>query len=204
MTHARRIFSLILGIAVLFIFVMPQGIMAGETQVTKDLKETIDQVIEIVNDESLKDDPETRRELLRVTINKRFNYDQMAIRALAENWNPRTSEEREEFTRLFRKILERSYANKIETFGNGKIRYMDEVVKGKYAMVRTRVQQHGKSVSLDYKLSLENGEWKVYDFVIKGVSVIRNYRKQFSKALKKQSFSDLMKKMEKTEEENTI
>ncbi|MDA0690482.1 MAG: hypothetical protein O3A78_00625 [Nitrospinae bacterium] len=83
MTSERRVFSLILGIAVLFIFVMPQGIMAGETQVTKDLKSTIDQVIVIVNDEKLKEDPENRREQLRQTINKRFNYNQMAVRALA-------------------------------------------------------------------------------------------------------------------------
>ena len=74
MTSERRVFSLILGIAVLFIFVMPQGIMAGETQVTKDLKSTIDQVIVIVNDEKLKEDPENRREQLRQTINKRFNF----------------------------------------------------------------------------------------------------------------------------------
>ena len=57
--------------------------MAGETQVTKDLKSTIDQVIVIVNDEKLKEDPENRREQLRQTINKRFNYNQMAVRALA-------------------------------------------------------------------------------------------------------------------------
>lgn len=199
MTKERRFFSFILGIVALFMFLAPQGIMANETQVTKDLKETIDHVIEIVNDESLKDAPETRRELLRVTINKRFNYNQMAVRALAENWNPRTSEEKEEFTRLFRKLLERSYANKIETFGKGKIRYIGEVVKGKYAMVKTTVQQQGQSVSLDYKLTLENGEWKVYDFVIKGASIIRNYRSQFSRTLKKHSFEDLMKKLEKSE-----
>jgi phospholipid transport system substrate-binding protein len=204
MTSERRIFSLILGIAVLFIFVMPQGIMAGETQVTKDLKGTIDQVIVIVNDEKLKEDPEARREILRETINKRFNYNQMAVRALAENWSPRTPQEKAEFTKLFQKLLEKSYAKKIETFGTGKVSYKDEVIKGKYAMVQTTVQQQGKSVSLDYKLTLENGEWKVYDFMIKGVSIIRNYRKQFSRALKKESFEDLMKKLEDSGEENVI
>jgi phospholipid transport system substrate-binding protein len=204
MTSERRVFSLIMGIAVFFIFIMPQGILAGEKQVTQDLKETIDQVIVIVNDDKLKEDPEARREILRETINKRFNYNQMAVRALAENWSPRTSQEREEFTRLFRKLLEKSYAKKIETFGTGKVNYKDEVVKGKYAMVKTTVQQQGKSVSLDYKLTLEDGEWKVYDFVIKGVSIIRNYRNQFSKALKKDSFEDLMKKLEESGEENTI
>ena len=96
MTSERNIFSLILGVLVLFIFVMPQGVLAGEKKVTKDLKETIDQVIVIVNDEKLKEDPQARREILRDTINKRFNYDQMAVRALAENWSPRTQQEKEE------------------------------------------------------------------------------------------------------------
>ena len=71
-------------------------------------------------------------------------------------------------------------------------------------MVQTTVQQQGQSVSLDYKLTLEDGEWKVYDFVIKGVSIISNYRNQFSKALKKDSFEDLMKKLEESGEENVI
>jgi phospholipid transport system substrate-binding protein len=204
MRNEKKLISLILGIAVLFIFVIPQGIMAGETKVTKDLKGTIDQVIVIVNDEKLKEDPEARREILRETINKRFNYNQMAVRALAENWSPRTPEEKAEFTKLFQKLLEKSYAKKIETFGTGKVSYKDEVIKGKYAMVQTTVQQQGKSVSLDYKLTLENGEWKVYDFMIKGVSIIRNYRKQFSRALKKESFEDLMKKLEESGEENVI
>jgi phospholipid transport system substrate-binding protein len=204
MTSQRRVSILVLGIVSLFILAMPQGVLAGEKQVTRDLKETIDQVIVIVNDEKLKDDPQARREILRETINKRFNYQQMAVRALAENWRPRTAEERAEFTRLFRKLLERSYAKKIETFGTGKVNYKGEVVKGKYAMVKTTVQQRGKSVSLDYKLTLEDGEWKVYDFMVKGVSIIRNYRNQFSKALKKQSFDDLLKKLEETEADNTI
>ena len=109
---------------------------------------------------------------------------------------PRSSEERQEFTQLFRDLLERSYANNIETFGGGEIRYLDEIIKGKYAMVKTKVQKHGKFVSLDYKLIMENGEWKVYDFVIKGVSIIRNYRTQFSETLKENSFKELLENLE--------
>ena len=61
---------------------------------------------------------------------------------------------------------------------------INEIIKGKFAMVKTEVQQHGKFVSLDYKLIKEKGNWKVYDFIISGVSMIRNYRSQFSKTLK--------------------
>jgi len=189
-------FNFILCLAIMFVLSASQGIMAKQTTITDNLKQTIKQVIEILQDEKLKEDPVTRRKILRETINKHFNYEQMAVRALAENWGPRSPEERQEFTKLFRDLLERSYANNIETFGGGEIRYLDEIIKGKYAMVKTKVQQHGKFVSLDYKLIMENGEWKVYDFVIKGVSIIRNYRTQFSETLKENSFKELLENLE--------
>ncbi len=198
MQTAQKYLNFILGLAVLVVFSAPQGIMANQTKITDGIKQTIEQVIEILQDEKLKEDPVARRKILRETIDKRFNYQQMALRALAENWKSRSPEERQKFTQLFKELLEKSYANKIETFSGGEIRYVDEIVKGKYALVKTKVQQHGKFVNLDYKLILENGQWKVYDFTIKGVSMIRNYRTQFTKTLKEKSFEELMKNLEQS------
>ena len=198
MQNIRRFLSFILCLAMLFVLSAPQGTMAQPTAITKDLKKTINQVIDILQDEKLKADPVERRKLLRNTIDKRFNYQQMAIRALAKNWGPRSSDERVEFTRMFRKLLERSYAKKIENFGDGEIRFLDEIIKGKFAMVKTEVLQHGQYVSLDYKLIKEKGNWKVYDFLISGVSMIRNYRTQFGKTLKEKSFKELMENLEQS------
>lgn len=204
MQNERKYLNFILCLAILFVLSAPQQIMAKPTAITDDLKQTINQVIEILKDEKLKEDPVERRKILREIIDKRFNYKQMAHRALAKNWGPRSPEEREEFTQLFRDLLERSYASKIESFGGGEIRYMDEIIKGKYALVKTQVQQHGRYVSLDYKMILENGEWKVYDFVIKGVSMIRNYRTQFSKTLREKSFKELMEILAQSVENKSV
>ena len=40
---------------------------------------------------------------------------------------------------------------------------------------------------------LENGEWKVYDVVIEGVSLVQNYRTQFREILMNKSPEDLLK-----------
>jgi len=202
MQNARKYLNFILCLAILFVLSAPQGILAQPTAITKNLKKTINQVIDILQDEKLKADPDARREVLRKTIDKRFNYQQMAVRALAKNWGPRSPEERAEFTRMFRKLLERSYANKIENFGDGEIRYLDEIIKGKYAMVKTEVLQHGKFVSLNYKLIKEKGNWKVYDFIISGVSMIRNYRAQFGKTLNEKSFKELMENLKQSVDKN--
>ena len=188
----------ILQIVVLFFFLFSfAGEIFAESAITQELKQTIDKVIEIVADPKLKKDPELRRKKLRQTIGVRFNYTQMVKRSLAKNYKDRTDEEREEFTGLFKKLLENSYASKIENYQNEKINYVDEKIKGNYALVKTEIVRKDGTIDVDYKLINEGGKWTVYDFVIEEVSLIRNYRSQFSKIIKTESYGALVAKLTK-------
>jgi len=169
----------------------------ANSQITSELKQTIDKVIQIVSDSGLKKTPKLRRKKLRKTIGFRFNYNQMVRRSLARNYKDRTNKEREEFTGLFKKLLENSYASKIENYQDETINYVDEKVKGKYALVKTEIVRKNGTIDVDYKLINENGRWTVYDFVIEEVSLIRNYRSQFSKIIKTESYGALVSKLTK-------
>jgi len=193
----------IMGFVVMCFFVSP-SVFASE--ITGGLKATIDEVIEIVTDEKLKTQEKVRREKLRKTIGKRFDYHQMVMRSLARDWNNRTPKERKDFQELFKKLLESSYASKLESYSDEEINYVGEVVKGKYALVKTEIVRRDGTIEVNYKMFQNNGEWKVYDFLIEGVSMIRNYRSQFTKIIRKESFSALVQKLatkvEKIESEN--
>ena len=167
------------------------------TEITSELKKTIDQVITIVSDPEMKKNPSLRREKLRDTIGVRFNYRQMVMRSLAKNYRERSDKEREEFTALFKKLLENSYASKIENYQDETIKYVKEQVKGKYALVNTEIVRKDGTINVDYKLINEDGKWTVYDFVIEEVSLIRNYRSQFSKIIKTESYGALVSKLSK-------
>ena len=169
--------------------------LAVASQVTEDVKDTIDKVVEIVGREDLKDNKEARRKALREVIDQRFNYHQMVRRALAKNWRDRSNQEKREFTGLFKKLLENSYASKLESYSDEIINFTDEVIKGKYALVKTEVVRKASTISVDYKLINGDGAWKIYDFVIEGVSMVRNYRSQFSKIIRKYSYEDLVRKL---------
>lgn len=182
----------VMGFVAMYLF-CSTSVFASE--ITSNLKATIDEVIEIVTDENLKSQQQARREKLRETIGKRFNYNQMVIRSLAKDWNNRTPTERKDFEKLFKKLLENSYASKIESYSNEKINYVDEVVKGKYALVKTEIVRKDATIQVDYKMIQNDGEWKVYDFLIEGVSLIRNYRSQFTKIIRKESFDALVQKL---------
>ena len=165
------------------------------SEITSKLKNTIDKVISTVKDEALKNDLPARRAILRKIINSQFNYRQMAMRSLAKNWDLRSAEEQQVFIELFKSLLENSYANKLESFSNEKIIYLDEVVKSEYALVKTKVVRKANTVAVDYKLIRENGVWQVYDFVIEGVSMVRNYRAQFTKIIHNHSYEVLVQKL---------
>ena len=167
------------------------------TEITLELKKTIDKVITIVSDPDMKKNPSLRREKLRETIGVRFNYRQMVMRSLAKNYKERSDEERKEFTALFKKLLENSYASKIENYQDETIKYVKEQVKGKYALVNTEIIRKDGTINVDYKLINEDGKWTVYDFVIEEVSLIRNYRSQFSKIIKTESYDALVSKLSK-------
>jgi phospholipid transport system substrate-binding protein len=188
----------VLGFLVMFLL-YSSSVFASE--ITGGLKTTIEEVIEIVTDEKLKSQEKERRELLRETIGKRFNYHQMVMRSLARDWNNRTPKERKDFQKLFKRLLENSYASKLESYSDEEINYVGEVVKGKYALVKTEIVRRDGTIDVDYKMIQDKGEWKVYDFLIEGVSMIRNYRSQFSKIIRKESFAALVQKLSAKVEE---
>ena len=165
------------------------------SEVTSQLKGTIEKVIKIVQDEALTNDKQARRVALRKIIAERFNYRQMVMRSLAKNWDTRSDQERQEFIALFKSLLENSYANKLEAYKDEEINYLDEMIKGKYALVKTEVVRKSSTIGVDYKLIQEKGSWQVYDFVIEGVSMIRNYRSQFTKIIRRDSYEVLVQKL---------
>ena len=66
------------------------GHLFAESQITADLRGTIEEVLKIVSDKNLQKDPELRREKLRQVISLRFNYKQMVMRSLAKAYNQRS------------------------------------------------------------------------------------------------------------------
>jgi phospholipid transport system substrate-binding protein len=164
---------------------------------------TIDEIIEIINDPSLKgpDKKEDRRDKIREKIQKRFNFEEMAKRALGKHWRKRSDEEKKEFVKLFGRLIENSYIGKMERYTDEKVLYGKEIMKKKASEVRTKIiTKKGTEVPINYRLLKREGEWMIYDVIIEGISLVRNYRTQFSKVLRLSPFEELIKQLkEKTE-----
>jgi phospholipid transport system substrate-binding protein len=158
------------------------------------VKSTIDEVIQLVTDEKLKvpDKASHRRELLEETIGKNFDFEEMAKRSLAVHWKSRGEADHQEFVTLFRSLLSNTYAGKIENYSGEPVNYLKERLKGGYAEVQTTIVSAQTEISLDYRLILKNDTWRVYDVVVNGVSLVKNYRSQFARIIHRSSYEDLV------------
>lgn len=174
--------------------------VSGYAGVSTDaMKSTIDEVLRIVRDKELKQPERTdeRRKLLEQVVSARFDYTEMSRRALGAPWNSLTDQQKQEFVDLFRTLLTNSYADKIETYSGEGVQYLNERTEKEFAEVRTKVLSGKTEIPLDYRLINKGEEWRVYDVVVDGVSLVNNYRGQFTKILRASSYSDLVDQLRK-------
>ena len=176
--------------------------LAGEP--TDQIKQTTDKILSIITNPALKPPSKTaeREKLIRQAVDERFDWEEMARRALATHWAKRTLEERKEFVRLFADLLERTYRRKVEDYSGEKVLYEGETKDGDYVKVKVKiVTKKNKDIPVEYRLKKEGNDWFVYDVSIEGVSLVNNYRTQFNNIIVQSSYENLVKRLRDKAEE---
>lgn len=192
---------------VIFFLILLFTTVSATVSPKEQIKTTVDKVISILKDPKYKGEgkAQQRRTALRTEIGKVFDFEEMSKRTLGIYWKDRTPQEKKEFVELFRDLLERSYSGKIESYTDEEILYADEKIEDTYAEVKTKIiTKERKEIPIDYRLYFTGKEWKVYDVVIEGVSLISNYRSQFNKIIRTQSYQELVKRMKTKQTEELM
>jgi phospholipid transport system substrate-binding protein len=196
----KNLFKTILIVIVLTAIFYAAAANAGVP--TEQIRGTVDQVIAILADPSLKTEgkQKERREQLRRVIFARFDFAEMARRSLGPEWRRRTPAEQQDFINIFTDLLQDSYIGTIESYSGDKVGYNRETQEQDNAEVQTTLTTKGEAAySINYRLRLVDKDWKVYDVIIENISVVNNYRSQFNRVISKSSYEELVRAMkEKT------
>jgi len=197
---AQRI--LILKIILLIGLLTSPMVTAAQLKPLEELRPPFDKVIAILNDPKYKTDEALKseqRDQIWKAVDVIFDFEEVSKRALARNWRKFSDSEKKKFTDVFGTFLGNTYMDKIQgEYHNEKIVYGDEkIVDNKWALVRTKIKREALEIPVDYKMKFIDGHWKVYDVMVEGVSLIKNYRTQFNSILKKQTPAQLIERLEK-------
>ncbi len=86
--------------------------------ITDDLKTAVDKVLGIMQNPAYAapDKKEERQKLINTVIAAKFDWEEMARRALGMHWRDFTPQQQKEFVAIFSEFLERTYISKVDLF----------------------------------------------------------------------------------------
>jgi phospholipid transport system substrate-binding protein len=124
---------------------------------------------------------------------------QVSQKTLGKYWKERSKKDQDEFVQLLGGLFRRvAFPNSSKFFGEMNIHYAATRVDGKTATVPiTVVHEEEGEVGLDFVLAQNSSRWRVVDVILDGVSMRNNLRTQFYKVIKKNDYSELVRRMQK-------
>ena len=175
---------------------------AGAGAPTDQLRDGVDRVFKILRDPAMAGDTHAaeRRNAIVIAAGNIFDFGEMAKRSLGQHWTARTPAERRQFVALFTDLIQHSYISKVDQHSKAKMAFKGETIEGDLAAVRTTIPlSNGSEMPLEYRMQNIDSRWRVYDISIDGISLVSNYRAQFNKIIRIDSFEILMTKLKSRE-----
>lgn len=192
MVHLRSI-------AMAWVFVLvPTLAQAAETSATAFLRSKQAKVSALMKKSG---SSSARDSKLQGLIDGLLDYDELAKRALDEEWDRRKAKGRERFVALLRQLVERNYRDNVRNTLDYAISYNAEVKQGEAAVVKTVAKstknRRSPPITIDYSMHRVGKQWSIFDVRTDGVSLVENYRNQFRRIIRKDGWDGLMQRMEK-------
>jgi phospholipid transport system substrate-binding protein len=134
--------------------------------------------------------------LVEEIVLPRFDFQRMSQLVLGKHWRRAKPEQRKAFVMQFRELLVRTYATALLNYSGQQIEYppIQWKLEDGRVMVKTVLRENGAPpLPIDYKLYLKDGEWKVYDVVIDNLSLVSNYRSNYSSKIRRYKLDGLIK-----------
>ena len=138
-------------------------------------------------------------QLIDAKVLPHFNFGAMTALAMGQSWNKTTPEQKKRLVEEFRTLLVRTYASALAAFAGQKFDFRP--LRAKPAdtdvTVNVRVIQPGaQPVGIDYSMEKTSNGWKVYDVMVGGVSLVANYRTEFTNVVRDSGVDGLIKNLQ--------
>jgi phospholipid transport system substrate-binding protein len=187
---------------VLALLIIPPHVLAGVPLDT--VEGHVNDVLKVLRDPAMQGEAnkEVKQKKIETIADEMFDYIALSRLTLGRNWRKFNSDQKKEFIQLYRTILEKAYMDRILSYTDEKVTFDKEIMlSDKKAEVQTHIITKSTQIPIFYRVYLKEGKWKVYDVIIEGISLIKNYRTQFRDILANNPPEEVLKILrEKTEQ----
>ncbi len=145
--------------------------------------------------------PTTIHRIVNTTLVPYIDINRMAGMVVGRNaWRAASRQQRKVFVSQFKRLVINTYSKALASYNDDKIQIypLRGGVSGRFARVKSvLIRRSGQKIPMSYNVINRGGQWKIYDFSIEGVSIVRNYRSQFSGTLAEGGMSALIQRLQK-------
>lgn len=197
MLQAGRLLLAASGAAVL---ILADAAFAQETSPDTLVKNVTLEVIDIIGkDKDIQSGNQKKIiDLVEAKVLPHFNFAAMTRLAVAVNWEKSSVEQKKQLIEEFKTLLVRTYSSALSTYRDQKFDFRPLRAKPSDTdvTVQVRISQPGREpVILEYDMERTAAGWKVYDVRVAGVSLVANYRTEFSNEIRASGIDGLIKNL---------
>ena len=178
--------------------------LAGTDGPVEMLEQTSQQMIAALkkNHEQIQKDPTVVYGMAEKIILPHVDITAMSKLALGrEYWQQTNERQRKQFGAAFADLLIRTYSTALASYSNEQIRFKPlrgDASEHKRIQVDSVIyQKGGPAIPVSYRLFNKQGQWKVYDMTVDGVSMIQSFRSQFAATINQEGIDGLLIAMNK-------
>ena len=138
------------------------------------------------------------RARIKEHINEVFDFAELSRLALGDHWEERSSAERTHFVETFSAIIqEQNFDNFLRYYREGRIDYQSEAIEADKATVKAQIPLKREKIQIEYLLRIVDGQWRIYDLVIDGVSTAEGNRRRYARYIEKNTYGKLIEQLDK-------
>lgn len=178
-----------------FAVFMTSSAVASEDGARDFIQNISDSALGLVGNATIADSDKEKR--LDALFQASVDTPWIAKFVLGRYWKDATNEQKTEYTELYKLFLINSYVPKFREYNNQKLNLKNVISESSTEfVVQTEIEaENGAPVRVDYKVRQDGRNFKIYDIVAEGVSLITTQRSEFSSILSRNGVQDLIEKL---------
>ncbi len=191
--------------SLLFCFALALPAHAAEMTARQTAEAGADRILALLNDPAFKTPegkPAIRKKIEDEVLNL-FDFEEFSTRTVGPTWRQFTPEQKAQFKDAFTELLRNTYIDTLDEYNGQQIRFTGEISggNGKRVEIQMEFLADQKAYPVAFRMLEKNNRWVVYDVLIEGISMIKNYRDQFRDILAKNSPQELIDRVKAKAEE---
>ena len=183
---------------ILLVFVLSgKPVLAEQSSPGDVVRDIVDRVLQVLDDSNLTEDQ--KQQTIYTIASSNIDFREMSQRILAVNWRQASDTDKERFVSLYEKILLGDYWTRIRNYSGERVQYLSvSIEQENYATVDTVITHPDGEVEIPitYRMLMRDGQWFAYDFLVEGLSLVQNYRREYLAIIKNSGMEGLLQYME--------